>query len=168
MAVLWLTFMTSQTPYISLALALSFGIYGLLKKKVSVSSTGSVAAETLVMVPLALGYLIYLEAGGQGTFFNQGPLHPLLLISAGLVTALPLRCFAQGAKHLPLATIGMLQYITPTMQMLWALFVTQEHMPPERWVGFIIIWVAVVVYLIDLLRHRPRRARRTTGRPADE
>ncbi|OFS22697.1 EamA family transporter RarD [Corynebacterium sp. HMSC04H06] len=167
-AVLWLTFMTGQTPYISLALALSFGIYGLLKKKISISSTGSVAAETLVMVPLALGYLIYLEAGGQGTFFNQGPLHPLLLISAGLVTALPLLCFAQGAKHLPLATIGMLQYITPTMQMLWALFVTQEHMPPERWVGFIIIWVAVAVYLIDLLRHRPRRARRTTGRPAGE
>lgn len=160
-AVLWLTFMTGQAPYYSLALAFSFGIYGLLKKRLNVSAMGSVAAETLVMLPFALIYLGYLHAQGQSTFSSEGPVHILLLVTSGLVTALPLLCFAQGAKHLRLSTVGMLQYMTPIMQMLWALFITHEHMSTARWIGFGIIWVAVIIYLADLVR-RGRASRRLT------
>lgn len=158
-AVIWLTFMTGEGPWISLMLAASFGIYGLLKKQVQVSSAGSVAAETLVMSPVALIYLGYLSVNGESTFLSEGPSHTALLIISGLVTALPLILFAQGAKMLPLATIGMLQYMTPTMQLLWAVLVTQEHMSTERWIGFVIIWFAVALYIIDLVRIR-RQSRR--------
>ncbi|HJG63595.1 MAG TPA: EamA family transporter RarD [Corynebacterium stationis] len=158
-AVLWLTLMTGEGPWISLLLAGSFGIYGLLKKQVQVSSAGFVAAETLVMSPVALFYIGYLSANGQSTFFSEGPSHTALLILSGLVTALPLILFAQGAKLLPLSTVGMLQYMTPTMQLLWAVFVTQEHMSSERWIGFVIIWFAVALYMVDMVRMR-RKSRR--------
>ncbi|MGP5497130.1 EamA family transporter RarD [Corynebacterium flavescens] len=153
-AVLWLTFMTGQAPYISLLLAFSFGIYGLVKKQLQVSAATSVAAETLVMVPVALGYLIYLSIRGESTFLSEGPSHVALLVCSGIITALPLMPFAKGAKQLPLATIGMLQYITPVMQMLWALFVVNEHMSTARWIGFVIIWIAVAIYVTDLIRQR--------------
>lgn len=153
-AVLWLTFMTGQAPYISLLLAFSFGTYGLVKKQLQVSAAVSVAAETLVMVPIALGYLVLLGARGESTFLTEGPSHTALLICSGVVTALPLLTFAKGAKQLPLATIGMLQYITPVMQMLWALFVVNEEMSSARWVGFAIIWIAVAIYVTDLIRQR--------------
>ena len=158
-AVLWLTLMTGEGPWISLLLAGSFGIYGLLKKQVQVSSAGSVAAETLVMSPVALIYLGYLSANGESTFLSEGPSHAALLVVSGLVTALPLILFAQGAKLLPLSTVGMLQYMTPTMQLLWAVFITQEHMSAERWIGFVIIWFAVALYMLDLLRMRKKSRR---------
>lgn len=161
-AVLWLTFMTGQPPIIALALAFSFGIYGLIKKQVQVSAAGSVAVEALLMAPLALGYIIYIEANGTGTFFTEGPLHIVLLMTAGIVTGLPLLCFSKGAKVLPLATIGMLQYITPIMQLLWAVYITHEHFSAARWIGFGIIAVAVIIYIADLvITHRKElRARR--------
>ena len=158
-AVLWLTLMTGEGPWISLLLAGSFGIYGLLKKQVQVSSAGSVAAETLVMSPVALMYLGYLSANGESTFLSEGPSHSALLVVSGLVTALPLILFAQGAKLLPLSTVGMLQYMTPTMQLLWAVFITQEHMSTQRWIGFIIIWFAVALYMVDLVRMRKKSRR---------
>lgn len=158
-AVLWLTLMTGEGPWISLLLAGSFGIYGLLKKQVQVSSAGSVAAETLVMSPVALMYLGYLSANGESTFLSEGPSHAALLVVSGLVTALPLILFAQGAKLLPLSTVGMLQYMTPTMQLLWAVFITQEHMSTQRWIGFIIIWFAVALYMVDLVRMRKKSHR---------
>ena len=158
-AVLWLTLMTGEGPWISLLLAGSFGIYGLLKKQVQVSSAGSVAAETLVMSPVALMYLGYLSANGESTFLSEGPSHAALLVVSGLVTALPLILFAQGAKLLPLSTVGMLQYMTPTMQLLWAVFITQEHMSTQRWIGFIIIWFAVALYMVDLVRMRKKSRR---------
>lgn len=157
-AVVQLTFLAGQPPVMALGMAVTFGIYGLLKKRVDVSATGSLTAETLVLTPVALGYLIWLESTGEGTFFTEGPVHSGLLIASGAITALPLLLFGMGAKLLPLTTIGMLQYLTPTMQMLWALFVTQEHMPPARWVGFIIIWIAVAIFLFDLLRQHHRRS----------
>ncbi len=164
LAVAYLTFFSGQAPYISLLLAASFGVYGLIKKRVQVSSTVSVAAESLVMSPLAVGYLVFLHSSGEGTFGHHGAGHAGLLIASGLITALPLLCFAQGAKSLPLATIGMLQYMTPCMQMLWAVFITQEHFSVHRWIGFGIIFVAVAIYLADLLRWRAA-ARRSSSRP---
>lgn len=128
-AVMYLTFFTGQAPYISLLLAASFGIYGLIKKQVRVSAAVSVAAESLVVSPIAIAYIVWIEQAGQGTFVTEGARHMLLLISAGLVTGLPLLCFAQGAQALRLSTIGMLQYLTPIMQMLWALLSPKSTSP---------------------------------------
>lgn len=159
-------------PYISLTLALSFGLYGLLKKQVHVSSTGSLTAETLVTAPWALLFIIIAGVQGQATFLNLGVGHDLLLLASGLVTAVPLLFFGLGAKSLSLSTIGMLQYLTPTMQLLWAILITQESISAERWVAFAFIWVAVGLYIVDLIKNRSRRAaaRRSapTGRPAEE
>lgn len=158
--VIQLTFLSGQAPVMALGMAITFGFYGLVKKRVQVSPRASLAAETLVIAPLGIVYLLWLEASGQGTFFSEGPVHTTLLVVSGLVTTAPLLLFGMAAKRLPLATIGMIQYLTPTMQMLWALFVTQEYLSPARWVGFIIIWVAVAIYLADIARRRRRvRAR---------
>ncbi|AKE41541.1 RarD protein [Corynebacterium kutscheri] len=153
-AVLYLTIIGGQPPYIGLGLALSFGLYGLMKKQVTISAEASLTAETLVLSPLALLYLIVLERSGSGTFFNNGTSHIVLLISAGLVTAIPLLLFGMATKFLSLSTIGMLQYSTPTMQMAWALLITHEHLAKENWIGFIIIWISVAIYITDLLRSR--------------
>lgn len=170
-AVLLLTFLAGHPPLIGLALAFSFGFYGLIKKQVAVSATASLTAETLIISPVALAYLGYLTYTGESTFLSEGASHSVLLISSGLVTALPLLFFGKGAKLLPLATIGMLQYMTPSIQMLWALFVNHEHVEPARWVGFVIIWTAVLVFLFDLYLQRrgeKRRRRRDTGAVAEE
>lgn len=166
-AVVYLTFLSGQPPVIALALAFSFGTYGLLKKKVAVSAFFSVGAETMFMLPFALGYVAYISVNPeqQSTFASEGWGHTLLMMSCGLVTATPLLFYARGAHMLPLSTIGMLQYLTPTILMLWALFITQEPMSQQRWIGFIIIWVAVAVYVADLVRmrrHSRREQRRQT------
>ncbi|STC68293.1 EamA family transporter RarD [Corynebacterium pilosum] len=159
LGVIWLLVFSAQPPIMALGMTVTFGLYGLAKKRVKVSAQASLAGETLAMLPLAVGFLIWLEATGRGTAMSEGPVHALLLVTSGLVTAIPLLLYGAGAKHLNLTTLGMLQYITPTMQMLWALFVTQEHLSASRWVGFIIIWVAVAIYLWDILRFgRQRRA----------
>lgn len=155
--VVQLTFLSGQAPVMAIGMALSFGFYGLVKKQVNVSAMASLTAETLVLAPFALGFIVWLEATGGGTFLSEGPGHSALLVVAGLITTAPLLLFGMAAKRLPLSTIGMIQYLTPTMQMLWALFVTQEYLSPARWVGFIIIWIAVAVYLLDLTRRSRRR-----------
>lgn len=167
-AVVFLTFLGGQPPLMALSLALTFGIYGLLKKKVNVSASGSLTAETLVLLPIALGYLVWLESSGPGTFFSEGPSHVVLMISSGLITAVPLLLFGMGARLMALSTVGMLQYLTPTMQMLWAVFVVNEAIEQERWIGFVIIWIAVAIFLADLLlqrriRHREFRQRGQIG-----
>ncbi|GAB2504110.1 EamA-like transporter family protein [Corynebacterium atrinae] len=161
--VIQLTFLSGQAPILALGLAFSFGFYGLVKKQVQVPPTASLTAESLVMAPLAIGYLVWLSAVGRSTFVGEGPSHTALLIISGVVTTVPLLLFGMASKRIPLATLGMIQYLTPTMQMLWALFVTHELLSTGRWIGFIIIWCAVAIYLIDLARKARRRS--TTRRP---
>ncbi|MDY3127620.1 MAG: EamA family transporter RarD [Corynebacterium sp.] len=156
-AVMWLTFSTGQVPVLALGLAFSFAFYGLIKKQVKVSATVSVAAETLIASPLALAFVGYLQATEASTFLKHGLGHTGLLMVSGLVTALPLILFTRGAKELPLSAIGMMQYMTPTIVLLWAVFVNQEHMPLARWIGFIFIWIAVIAYCAELLHQRHRR-----------
>ncbi|AKK06415.1 rarD protein [Corynebacterium mustelae] len=164
-AVAILTLLAGQPPIVALVLAFSFGFYGLVKKRIPLPASTSLAAETLVLAPVAIGYIVVIEATGTGTFTGFGCGHSTLLISAGLVTAVPLLLFGMAAKQVPLSTIGMLQYITPTMQMLWAVFVTREHIEPIRWVAFGIIWVAVILFLFDTYRHRrvPRPANKASA-----
>ncbi|AKK11439.1 EamA family transporter RarD [Corynebacterium uterequi] len=158
--VAWLTFQAGEPPLVALGLAFTFGFYGLIKKRVSLSATASLTAETLVMTPVALAYLLWL--GPENTFATEGNSHTVLLMLAGVITALPLFCFGKGAKELPLSTIGMLQYMTPVMQLLWALLVTRETLSAPEWVGYVVILVAVAIFLTDLIRRRrrvPRPAR---------
>ena len=164
LAVVVLTVALGSPPIISLGLAFSFGFYGLVKKQVRLTPTQSLTAETLVLAPVGLIYLWFLQSQGSNTFVQFGVGHALLLVTAGVVTALPLLCFARAAQELSLTSLGMIQYITPVLQMLWAVFVTHEHIAPARWVGFILIWIAVIVFIVDLLRNRPPRARRAVGR----
>ncbi len=166
-AVLFLTFLGGQPPYLAITLAFTFGVYGAIKKKVNMSAITSLTAETFVLLPLALCYIIWLESTGGGSFFNNGPSHSALLISSGVVTALPLLMFGYAAKAIPLSTVGMLQYMTPTMQMIWAVLVVNEYLEPMRWIGFIIIWIAVAIYLVDILtqQHRSRGTQRQRKAP---
>ncbi|WP_448853713.1 EamA family transporter RarD [Corynebacterium frankenforstense] len=168
--VVWLAVLSEQPPVMGVGLALTFGCYGLIKKKVTVSSAASLTAETLVLTPVAAVYLAVLAVGGQATFGNAGAANAALLAVSGVVTALPLLLFGAAAHRLPLATIGMLQFLTPTMQMLWALFVVDEQLSPARWAGFVIIWVAVAVFIADVARtaRRARRARRAGAAPIDD
>lgn len=148
-AVVILTIALGQPPIISLGLALSFGFYGLAKKRMRLEPLQSLAAETMVLAPIAVIYLLWL--GPASTFTTEGAGHTALLMVAGVVTALPLLAFARAAQEMSLTSLGMIQYLTPVMQMLWAVFVTKEHIEPMRWVGFSIIWVAVVIFIIDMV-----------------
>ncbi len=143
-----------RLPWISLVLACSFGLYGLLKKTVPLEATASVTAESLVLAPIAVGYLIWL--GPAGTFASHGWGHALILASAGLVTAIPLILFGAGARLVPLVTLGMLQYLAPVLQFSWGVFVMHEPMPASRWFGFALVWVALAIFTVDAVRARRR------------
>lgn len=167
-AVLVLTFVGGNFPFLALSLAFSFGFYGLVKKRIRLSATASLTAETLVVLPVALGYLLYLEAQGVGTFGHISVSHSLLLMSAGLVTALPLIFFGMATKVIPLSTIGIMQYLTPTIQMLMAVFLFEEQLEPVRWLGFVIIWISVALYIADVVitrRHFRRMSRTRSEHP---
>ena len=158
-AVVILTVALGSPPVVSLGLALSFAGYGLLKKRVPLTPLQSLTAETAVLAPVGVLFLAWLQTQGTNTMLQggHGVSHVLLLITAGVVTALPLLCFARAAQELSLTTLGMLQYITPVMQMLWAVFVVGEEIEAARWIGFAVIWVALAVFVTDMLlnsRHR--------------
>ena len=142
-------------PYVAVGLAASFALYGLVKKVVVADPRVSVAVETLLALPLAGGYLIMLAVLGQGHFLHYGTGHAVLLILAGPVTAIPLLFFAAAAQRLPLITMGLLFYLNPAMQMAWGVLIGHEPMPVGRWIGFALIWVALVVMTIDALRKKP-------------
>jgi chloramphenicol-sensitive protein RarD len=142
-------------PYVAVGLAASFALYGLVKKVVVADPRVSVAVETLLALPLAGGYLIMLAVLGQGHFLHYGTGHAVLLMLAGPVTAIPLLFFAAAAQRLPLITMGLLFYLNPAMQMAWGVLIGHEPMPVGRWIGFALIWVALVVMTIDALRKKP-------------
>ncbi|MEZ0449520.1 EamA family transporter RarD [Cellulomonas sp. ICMP 17802] len=153
-AVVVITAGYGQLPWIALTLATSFGFYGLIKNRVgrSVGAVPGLAAETLVLAPLALGYLVWLGATGTGTFATEGLGHALILASSGIVTAVPLLLFNSAARRLPLSMIGLLQYIAPVLQLLIGVLVLHEQMPAARWWGFGLVWVALAVLTVDGVR----------------
>ncbi|MGW2346054.1 EamA family transporter RarD [Streptomyces sp. NPDC001661] len=159
-AVLVLAVGYGQPPWISLVLAFSFGTYGLVKKKVNLSGLESLAAETAVQFLPALAYLLWLGAQGRSTFGTEGVGHGVLLASAGLITAIPLVCFGAAAIRVPLSTLGLLQYLAPVFQFLLGIWYFHEAMPPERWAGFALVWLALILLTWDALRTaRINRAR---------
>ena len=163
-AVVVLTIGYGKPPWIGLVLAFSFGGYGLIKKVAGVDPAASLTLETAFMTPFALGYLIYLQTQGTLVLFHDSTQVTLLLMGLGVVTAIPLLLFGGAANRVPLSTMGVLQYLTPIIQFSIGVWVFDEVMPPVRWAGFAIVWVALMVFSYDGLRQGRvnRAARRET------
>lgn len=147
--VIYLTVSYGSLPWISLLLAITFGIYGLIKKTASLESMHGFSLETLVLFLPALAYLLYRNAVGIGAFGHQGLVITLLLALAGPVTSIPLLLFGYSARKIPLSMLGFLQYILPTLQFLLGVFVYFEPFPQARLVGFCIIWLALLIYSLE-------------------
>lgn len=146
-------------PWIAVVLALTFGIYGLVKRAVgnSVDAVSGLTVETALSSPFAVIVVVWLIGQGQLTFGTISPLHTGLILLAGVLTAVPLLLFAAGARRLPLAAIGLAQYIAPILQLLVGVVIMHEEMPLERWIGFGIVWLALAVLTVDLFRHGTRQ-----------
>lgn len=155
--VAYITWSFGALPWIALTLALSFGTYGLLRKLAVVPAVDGLAIESSVLFLPALGYLLLMESRGMGVFGHLSLHTSILLGVAGIVTALPLVLFAYGARRIPLATVGFLQYIAPTLQLLIGVFVFHESFTHTHLIGFGAIWAALLIYMLDGLL-RPRRA----------
>ena len=154
-------------PWLSLVLAVSFGTYGLIKKTLGAAggralpATASLTGEGLVLAPVAAAVVLGLELTRAGTFLDHGPWHLLLMLATGPVTALPLLLYGAAARRIPLATLGVLMYLNPTLQFLWGVLAVGERMPASRWAGFVLVWLALTVFTVDLVR----RARRGAAQP---
>ncbi|MER7815106.1 EamA family transporter RarD [Streptomyces sp. NPDC096153] len=166
-AVLVLTVGYGRPPWISLVLAFSFAVYGLLKKKTNIGGLESLAAETAVQFLPALGYLLWLGSRGAADFGAHGAGHAALLAATGIVTAVPLICFGAAAIRVPLSTLGLLQYLAPMFQFLLGVLYFHEAMPAERWAGFSLVWLALTILTWDALRYA-RRTRAEAARLAAE
>ncbi len=159
LGVLYLTFGYGSFPWIALTLALTFGVYGLLQKKVRLESTESLAGEMAILVIPALMLLASLAIRGDNAFLQTNPTTALLLIGTGAVTAVPLIFFGAGARLIPLSTIGLLQYIAPTIQFLLGVFLYHEPFTTDRLVGFSLIWLALLIFALDNIRRQRNRHR---------
>jgi chloramphenicol-sensitive protein RarD len=157
--VTWLTWSTGTLPWISLTLAFSFGFYGLVRKLVQVDALAGFASETLLLLPIGLGYIVWSEIAGSGALTTGGLGLNLLLALGGPLTAVPLVLFAFGARRIPYSTVGLLQYIGPTIQLIIAVLVFREPFSGPRVLGFLLIWTALAIYACDGV-WRTRRARR--------
>jgi len=143
---------SGTVPWLGLVLAVSFGVYGLLKKLIALPATAGLTGEALLVGPIALVFVVVLQTTGQGTFTGYGAGHLVLMVLTGPVTALPLLLYAAAAHRIPLTTLGTLLYLTPTIQFLWGVLVIGEAMPPSRWLGFGLVWAALAIFTVDLLR----------------
>lgn len=155
----YLTVAGGRVPTIALTLAMTFALYGLTKKKLGATlpALHGLTIETLVLAPIAAVVLVVVGSAGALTFAGHGWVHTALLVGSGVATAVPLLFFAAAARRIPLVTIGLIQFITPVMQLLVGVLVLGEHMSAARWVGFGIVWVALVVLTVDSLLTLRRR-----------
>ncbi len=160
LGVAYLTFNYGRLPIISIILSLSFAIYGSLKKRLTISSMQSLTIETLLMSPFALTYLIFLFSKGSNSIFNISFSTDILLMCAGIVTALPLYWFGISATKIPLSTNGFLQYITPSCQLLLGIFLFKEHFSEAHIVCFSLIWAGLFLYSLDILKRTWKRKRK--------
>lgn len=148
---------TGSPPWIALLLAFSFGGYGLLKKKIAVAAVDGLVVESGALLLPALALVAMMERDGAATFGHAGPGHVLLMLGAGVVTAVPLLLFAAAARRVPLVSLGLLQYLAPTLQFVLGVFLFSEAMPTARWLGFALVWLALVLFIADQVRHHRTR-----------
>ncbi len=153
LSVVVLTIEDGRLPWIALVLAATFGLYGLLKNRVGrgVAALPGMTIETGVLAPIAVGYLIWLHVGGQGAFGSSPGITTLLILS-GPITAGVLLLFAAAARRIPLSTLGMIQYVTPSLQLLVGVALLGERMSPGRVAGFALIWAALIILSLDSLK----------------
>ena len=156
LGVAWLTWQAGSVPWIALALAASFGGYGLLRKTAALGALEGLSFETMVLFPVAAGYVGWLTLHGDNAFVNTDSLSTrLLLMAAGPVTAIPLLLFATGARTIPLSVLGLLQYLAPTLQFLLGVWLFQEPFDTARLIGFALIWTALALFAAEgLVRRR--------------
>ncbi|MBC7404739.1 MAG: EamA family transporter RarD [Cytophaga sp.] len=151
--VIWLTFQSGHPPWIGLSLAVSFGVYGLLRKTAALGALEGLSLETFLLFPFALAYLSLLAIQGQSAFLQSTGTTQLLLLAAGPITAVPLLMFAAAARRIPLATLGLLQYISPSLQLLLGVWLYHESFDGNRLIGFAAIWAGLIVYSAEGLRY---------------
>jgi chloramphenicol-sensitive protein RarD len=162
LAVLYLAVQSGRPPWIAFALALTFSLYGFVRKVISVEALPGLATETLLLLPLALGFLAWCEATGVAAFSHDGPAVAALLVGSGIVTAVPLFLFAYGARLLPYSTVGVLQYIGPSLQLACGVLLYNESFGAARAAGFALLWAALLLYAGDGV-WRARAARNAAG-----
>ncbi|MFJ9453007.1 EamA family transporter RarD [Herbaspirillum sp. NPDC101397] len=148
-AVLWLTWINGALPWIGLVIAATFGIYGLLRKIAHLGALEGLALETILLAPLVLTILAVTAVHGNNGFLQASPTSQILLALSGPVTAIPLLLFARAARRIPLSLLGLLQYISPTMQLLTGVFIYDEPFDGPRLTGFVVIWAALAVYSVE-------------------
>jgi len=164
LGVAWLTWQVGRPPWIALTLAFSFGLYGFVRKTVVVDAVAGLAVETLLILPFALAWLLFEYGRGASVFGVVSWQLDALLVASGLLTAVPLVLFAFGVRRVPLTTIGLLQYMAPTLQLITALLVFKEPFTTVQAVGFGCIWLGLVVYAVDgVWRGRPAPALRVAA-----
>jgi chloramphenicol-sensitive protein RarD len=156
LGVLYLTFAYGSLPWVALTLAVSFGFYGLVKKNAPLDSLPGLTMETGILFLPALGFLLYSEFSGTGAFMHTTPLLNLMLLGAGLVTIVPLLMFSSAAKRIPLTMIGVLQYVNPTIQFLLGTFVYKEPFDHRRLIGFGMVWLALILFILEGFLRRPK------------
>jgi chloramphenicol-sensitive protein RarD len=156
-AVAVLTLDYGRPPWVALVLAFSFGTYGLAKKTANVGAIEGLTLETMLMAPLAAAYVGWLVATGQSNFGSHGLGHALLFTTTGIVTAIPLICFGGAAIRVSMVTLGLLQYLAPVLQFALGVLWFHEAMPTGRWVGFILVWIALVIFTVEAVHHHRRR-----------
>lgn len=165
-AVLLLAVNYGAFPWIALVLALSFGLYGFIKKRVggTVDAIGGLTLETALLAPFAVIQLVVLAATTGLTIGTISPTHTFLMLSAGIVTAVPLLLFAAAARRIPLTYLGLTQYLAPLLQFAFGVFIMREDMPFARWIGFGLVWLALILLTIDMFAS-PKRLRRASLEP---
>lgn len=161
-AVVVLTIDYGRPPWVALVLAFSFGTYGLAKKQAGVGPVESLTIETLVLAPIALSYVAWLVATGASNFGSHGTGHSLLFTTTGIVTAIPLILFGAAAIRVPLVALGLLQYLAPIIQFALGVLLFREDMPVGRWIGFALVWVALVIFTVETINHRRRQLQLVT------
>lgn len=159
--VLYLTLVHGSLPWIALTLAFTFGLYSLVKKIAPLDSVGGLTLETGLLLVPALLYLLYTEKTGQGAFLHNGTATDVLLVGAGLVTSVPLIMFAAAARRIPLSLVGILQYIAPTLQFLVGVLVYEEPFTPSQFIGFGIVWTALIIFAVEGTLARRRQTDQT-------
>jgi chloramphenicol-sensitive protein RarD len=147
--VAWLTWLAGHPPWIGLGLAFSFGFYGLLRKTAALGALEGLSLETFLLFPIAFGYLAWLAVHDQNAFLHASVASKGLMVAAGPITAIPLLLFAAGARRIPMSTLGLLQYLAPSLQLLIGVWIYKEPFTGQRAVGFAVIWSALLVYTLE-------------------
>lgn len=155
--VAWLAFHIGRIPWISVILAVTFALYGLFRKKANLESLPGLLIETLLLSPMALGYLWFVNQQGTGVFLNTTLFTNVLLILGGPITAIPLFWFGKAATRIPLSTIGFMQYISPTLQLIIGLLIYREPFSPVYLASFGLVWTGLIIYSVSMMRNYRKR-----------